>query len=158
MIRNYLKTALRVLLRERSNTVVNLASLILGITGSLIIFLILKDGASYDKHHSKYDRIYRVVSQSKENGRDTYTQGIPTSLPEAFKTDFSQVEEVAFTSYRRNSMISIVQHDGSVKKHEESQGLVITEPSFFKIFDRKMIIGSTDKGLDEPNEAIISQQ
>jgi len=157
MIRNYLKAAFRTILRQRTNTVINIIGLTLGISGSLVMFLIVKDGASYDKFHSNYNRIYRVVSQSKENGNDTYTQGIPTILPETFKADFPEAEEVAFTSYRRNSLISVVQSDGSIKKYEEPSGLAITEPSFFRIFDRKILIGSAEKGLDDPNEAIISK-
>ncbi len=158
MIRNYLKAAFRTILRQRTNTVINIVGLTLGITGSLIMFLIVKDGASFDKYHSRYDRIYRVVSQSKENGNDAFTEGVPTVLPETFKADFPEVEECVFTSYRRNSLISVVQRDGSVKKYEESQGVAITQPTFFRIFDRGMLIGSSEKGLDDPNEAIISKR
>lgn len=130
----------------------------LGISSCTILFLILKDGSSFDKHHRHFDRIYRVVSQSNENGRLTYTQGIPPALPEAFISDFHAAEQVVFTSYRRSSMIAVEQPDGTLKKYEEPKGLVITQPSFFKIFDRKMVIGDAQKSIDEPNEAIISQK
>jgi len=158
MLKNYLKTTLRTLLREKTSTSVNIAGLTLGITCCLILFLILRDGASYDKHHLNFDRIYRVVSQSEENGRDAYTQGIAPALPEAFREDFPEAEEVAFTSYRRSSLIGVQQPDGAFKKYEEPTGLAITEPSFFRIFDRKMLIGDSQKGLDDPNEAIISKK
>jgi len=158
MIRNYLKAALRTILRQRTNTVINIVGLTLGITGSLIMFLIVKDGASFDKYHSRYDRIYRVVSQSIENGNDAFTEGVPTVLPETFKADFPEVEEAVLTRYCRNNLISVVQRDGSVKKYEEPAGVVITQPAFFRIFDRAILIGSAEKGLDDPNEAIISKQ
>src|SRR5690606_17124833 len=48
--------------------------------------------------------------------------------------------------------------DGTFKKYEEPEGVVITEPSFFLIFDREILIGDAQKGLDDPNEAIISQK
>jgi len=158
MIRNYLKAALRTILRQRTNTIINIVGLTLGITGSLIMFLIVKDGASFDKYHSRYDRIYRVVSQSIENGNDAFTEGVPTVLPETFKADFPDVEEAVLTRYCRNNLISVVQRDGSVKKYEEQAGVVITQPAFFRIFDRAILIGSAEKGLDDPNEAIISKQ
>jgi putative ABC transport system permease protein len=158
MLRNYFKSALRILLREKVNTFINLAGLSLGITGSLILFLIVKNGSSYDKFHSNADRIYRVVSKSQGNNGDSFTQGVPAIMPEAFKNDFSEAEAVAITSYVRGGLVSIPQADGTMKKYEEEKGLVYTEPSFFKIFDRKLIIGSTDKALDEPNEAIISKK
>lgn len=158
MLKNYLKTTLRTLLREKTSTSVNIAGLTFGVTCCLILFLILRDGASYDKHHSNYERIYRVVSQSQENGREAYTQGIAPALPDAFKEDFPEAEAVAFTSYRRSSLVGVQQPDGTYKKYEEPKGLVITEPSFFRIFDRKLLIGDSQKGLDDPNEAIISQK
>jgi len=157
MIQNYLKAALRSLTREKANTLINIAGLTLGITGSLVLFLFIKDGSSYDTYHSKKDRIYRLVTKSKGNNGDNFTQGVPTVLPEAFKNDFAEVEEVAFTSYRRGNLIAIAQPNGEFKKYEESKGVAFTQSSFFKIFDRRMLKGS-EKRLDQPNEAIISKK
>lgn len=158
MLKNYLKTTLRTLLREKTSTTINIGGLTLGITCCLILFLILRDASSYDKHHRNYDRIYRVVSKSKVNGRDTYTQGVAPALPDAFRNDFTEAEEVVFTSYRRSGMVAVQQPDGTFKKYEESKGLVFTGSAFFRIFDRKMLIGEAQSGLDDPNEAIISRK
>jgi ABC-type antimicrobial peptide transport system permease subunit len=54
-------------------------------------------------------------------------------------------------------MVSIPQRNGESKKFQEEQGVVFTEPNFFKIFDRHILTGDAAKGLDEPNEAIIAQ-
>jgi len=157
MITNYLKTALRNLRRQIGNTLINVAGLTLGITGSLVLFLFIKDGSSFDNYHSKRDRIYRIVTKSKRNNGDSYTQGVPTVLPEAFKNDFAEVEEVAFTSYRRGNLIAIAQPNGEFKKYEEPKGVAFTQSSFFRIFDRPILRGS-EKRLDEPNKAIISKK
>ena len=117
MLKNNIKAAVRNLLREKGNTLLNMAGLTLGITGSIVLFLIVKHGASFDRFHVNYDRIYRVVTKSKGNDGFTYTQGVPTILPSTFKSDFSdQVKEVAFTSYRRGSLITVHYPDGSIKK------------------------------------------
>ncbi len=68
MITNYLKTALRNLRRQIGNTLINVAGLTLGITGSLILFLFIKDGSSFDNYHSKRDRIYRINSTRINRG------------------------------------------------------------------------------------------
>jgi putative ABC transport system permease protein len=157
MFRNYFRAALRSLLRERTSTLLNIAGLTLGIAGSLILFLIVTNGNSYDRYHSKFDRIYRIVTRSTGNNGDTFTAGVPPVLPDAFRNDFPEAEEVAFTSYRRGSMVSVVQQDGQLKKYEEPTGVVFTQTSFFNIFDRAILIGS-EKALDEPNQAIISRR
>ncbi len=158
MIRNYFITSIRNLVREKTNTIINIAGLTLGITGSLVLFLMVRHGASFDTYHTNKNRIYRVVTQSKGNDGYNFTQGIPTGLPEAFKNDFAEAEEVAFTSYRRGGLVTVLPSKGEIKKYEEQKGVAFTEPSFFKIFDRKIIMGSAEKGLDEPNEAIISKK
>jgi putative ABC transport system permease protein len=158
MIKNYLKTAFRSLWREKGSTTINIAGLTLGITSSLILFLLVRHSSSFDNFHSKRDRIYRVVHQSKGNNGNNFSSGVPAVLPEAFKNDFPETEEVVFTSYRSGSLITIPQATGVPKKYEEEAGVVFTQPSFFRIFDRNMLIGSAEKGLDEPNEAIISKK
>src|SRR3989337_1182161 len=114
MFKNYFKTILRSLLRERGNTIINIAGLALGITGSLVLFLIIKEGNSFDNYHTRKDRIYRIISKSNGNNGVNFTQAIPTVLPEAFKSDFNEVEEIVFTSYRRGSLIIIPQPNGEL--------------------------------------------
>jgi putative ABC transport system permease protein len=156
MIKNYLKTAFRNLLREKGSTFINIAGLTLGITCSLVLFLMVKHLSSFDNYHAQKDRIYRVVTESDGNNGRFYTPGVPPVLPEAFRNDFSEAEEVTFLSYRAGSMISLPVDGAQSKKFNEESGVVFAEPNFFRIFDRKILTGSAEKGLDEPNEAIIS--
>jgi hypothetical protein len=67
MIKNYFITAIRNLTREKSSAFLNIAGLTLGIACSLILFLLVKHQATFDRDHIKRDRIYRVVSQSEGN-------------------------------------------------------------------------------------------
>jgi putative ABC transport system permease protein len=157
MLRNYFKSALANLRREKGTTAVNIAGLALGITCSLVLYLFISNANSFDRYHTNSNRIYRVVSQPMGNHGLQYTQAIPRALPDAFKEDFREVEAVAFTSYRRGSLVTVI-HPGQVKKYEEPKGVAFSEPSFFKIFDRAILIGSSETGLDDPNEAIISKR
>lgn len=159
MLKNYFITAIRSAMRQKGSALINIAGLTLGITCSLILFLMVKHILSFDTYHSKKDRIYRVVSQSEGNRGKRQSAGIPPVLPDAFRIDFPEAEEVVFTSYRSETMVTIPQPNaGEPKKYIEESGIVYTEPSFFKIFDRPMFVGDPAKGLDEPNEAIISKR
>lgn len=158
MIRNYLKTSVRNLWREKGSTMLNLSGLTLGIASSLILFLLVRHMSSYDNFHTRRDRIYRIVTESDGNNGKNYTSGIPQVLPEAFKIDFSEVEEVTFISYRGGGLITVPQKNGEQKRYVEERGIAFGQPNFFKIFDRRMLTGDAAKGLDEPNETIISQK
>lgn len=157
MLKNYLKTAIRNLFREKGSAMINLAGLTLGITCSLVLFLLVSFMYSFDDFHTKGDRVYRIVNQSQGNDGLQYQSGVPTVLPDAFRTDFPEAETVVFASYRSNSMVTIPQRQGEAKKYKEEAGVVYTEPGFFQLFDRKVLMGEASTGLDEPNEAIVAR-
>jgi putative ABC transport system permease protein len=159
MLKNYTITALRNLWRSKTSTFINLAGLTLGVTTSLILFLLVRQQSSFDDFHSKRDRIYRVVFSFDGNQGRGYSVGVPPALPDAFRTDFPEAEEVIFTSYRGNgALVSIPQAQGESKKYDEGKGIAYTQPNFFNVFDRKILMGDAEKSLDEPNEAVLSKK
>ena len=158
MLKNYFTVAFRNLLRQKGSAILNISGLTLGVTASIILFLLLQHLKSFDTFQSKYDRIYRVVTSSDGNDGKNYTSGIPSVLPPAFRLDFPEAEEVVFTQYNSNALILVPQKNGESKKFQEEAGVVYTESNFFRIFDGTMLIGDASKSLDEPNEAIISKK
>jgi putative ABC transport system permease protein len=157
MLKNYLKTAFRNLWREKNKTTLNILGLTVGIAGSLVLFLLIRYHNSFDVNHAKRDRIYRVVTMSDGNSGKDYTSGVPSVLPDAFKNDFPEAEEVTFTSYRNGALITVPQKSGEPKRFEERLGVTFAQPNFFKIFDRRIISGDASKGLESPNEAVIAK-
>ena len=154
MIKNYLTTAFRALWRSKGSTLINISGLTLGITASLILFLLIRDQQGYDNYHVNRDRIYRVVSSTQGNeGRD-YSAGVPAVLPEAVRTDFPEAEQVVFTSYRSGGLVTIPATEGKSKKYD-GRRLVYTQPAIFLLFDRT-ISGGTAEALKDPNMALIS--
>ncbi len=158
MLRNYLKTAIRNLLHQRGTTLLNISGLALGLGTGLILFLLVRYHNSFDTFHTNYDRIYRVNVQSDGNNDKNYTPGVYPVFAEAFNSEFPEAEEVTFISYRAGSFIVIPQAQGEPKKYEEESGVGYAQPSIFKVFDRKILWGDAEKGLDEPNEAILSKR
>jgi hypothetical protein len=146
-------------MHEKGSALINIAGLTLGISCSLILFLIVKHHLSFDTYHTNKDKVYRVVSQSEGNRGKRQSAGIPTVLPDAFRSEFPEAEEVVFTTYRSETMVTIPQPGTQEpKKYMEESGIVYTEPGFFKLFDRPMLIGNAADGLNDPQEAIISKR
>jgi putative ABC transport system permease protein len=159
MLKNYFTTAMRNLWRSKGSTIINISGLTLGVATSLILFLLVRSQTSFDKYHAKLDRIYRVVRQSDGNNGKSYDAGVQPVFWEAFKTDFLEAEEVIFTSYHGSgSLVTIPQSQGESKKFADDNNLVFTQSNFFKIFDRKILMGDVNKVLREPNEAVISKK
>lgn len=157
MLKNYLKTALRTLRHQKSSTLLNLMGLTLGIGASLILFLLVRYHSNFDTFHAKKDRIYRVNTTSKGNNGNDYTSGVPSVLPEAFRLDFPEAEEVTFTSYRSGGLITIQKGSEPPVRFSEEKGICYVQPNFFSIFDRKVLSGNIEKALDEPNEVVLAR-
>src|SRR6476660_2321151 len=94
MFRNYLKIAFRNLLRYKAFSFINVFGLAIGIACVILILLFVRDELGYDHFHAKADRIYRIITQYKEDG---HTSGIAIGehkLGPLLKTDFHEIEEV----------------------------------------------------------------
>ena len=82
MFRNYLKTALRNLLRNKTYAFINVAGLSIGLACAMLIILYVKDEVSYDRFHKDVSNIYRVVTNNenkegiaRKDGNTGYLQG-----------------------------------------------------------------------------------
>ncbi|MBA2562318.1 MAG: ABC transporter permease, partial [Chitinophagaceae bacterium] len=95
MLRNFFKTAFRSLKRNKSYSLINIIGLGVGIAVCLMIFLIIQFETSFDRFHSKKDRIYRVLTELRNPSGTNYNKGVPLPLPATLKQDFPQLEKVA---------------------------------------------------------------
>ena len=68
MIRNYLKVAVRNIIRYKGYSAINIAGLSIGIAASLLLFLVIRYEYSYDTFQKEYNNIYRVVTVDKPKG------------------------------------------------------------------------------------------
>ena len=91
MLKNFLKIALRNLLRHKAFSVINIAGLAIGISACLLIFTVVKYELSYEKFQPNYDRIFHVVSQDSFSDGVTYNPGVPFPALEALRLDFPKI-------------------------------------------------------------------
>ncbi len=75
MFKNYLKIAWRSLLRNKTQSFINIAGLSVGMAVAMLIGLWIWDEASYDKYHLNYDSIGQVMTTQTSNSQ-TITFGV----------------------------------------------------------------------------------
>jgi len=83
MLRSYFKIALRNLWKHKTQSIVNIFGLSLGIASAIVIFLIVNYELSFDNFHSKADQTYRIVTDFEHNGSNFGSAGVPRPLPES---------------------------------------------------------------------------
>ncbi|MBC7919554.1 MAG: ABC transporter permease, partial [Ferruginibacter sp.] len=151
MFANYVKIALRTLLRHKSYAVINVLGLSLGITGGLLVFLLVKFHLSFDNYHAKADRTFRLVTDFHFDGV-SHTPGVPNPMGKALRTDFPQLERVAMVKGTNKVLISVPNAAGSgaAKKFAEEEMVAFAEPQFFDVFDYRWVEGNPKTALSAP--------
>src|SRR5687768_10696772 len=142
MVRNYLLIALRSLRKNRSHALVNVLGLALGITCSIVIFLIVRFELSYDNFHADVERIYRIVTTYTKSSTPGYNSGITYPLPDALRQDFQELENVTIVdNYFEAVVISIPRKDDSIDRFKESSAAFV-DPEYLEIFKYEWIAGN----------------
>lgn len=153
MFRNYFKTAIRTLFKNKLYTTLNVAGLAFGLSCFLLIGLYVFDELTFDQQHSKADRIYRVVEHKTVNGEATAIAGIGYRLAEESKNVITGVENT--TRIQRTGRANILATENPANFFQET--VTVADQSFLEIFDFPFISGDKETALAEPNSIIISE-
>ena len=100
MLRNYLKTALRHLRRNKLYGAINVVGLAVGITCTLLAVLYWKDEHSFDEFHENIPHLYRITTNriSNKEGDRVISGNTGHVHAPAFKAGVPEVKEaVAFS-------------------------------------------------------------
>ncbi|NUO80581.1 ABC transporter permease, partial [candidate division KSB1 bacterium] len=92
MLKNYLKIALRNLLRHKGYSFINVVGLAIGMACCILILLWVRDELSYDAFHPESDRIYRVVQEQRFSGSVQQVAVVAAPVAPALANDFPEVE------------------------------------------------------------------
>ncbi|GAB5526728.1 MAG: ABC transporter permease [Roseivirga sp.] len=149
MIKNYIKIALRSLMRNKGYTFINIFGLSVGIAASVLILLYSESELSYDKMHSKAEQIHLLYKQriTPTGTQDTYDTWAPTL--DAMKADYPEIE----------GGVRVVDNPlwlqvGEKRFFEEA---ILTDNSFFSVFDYKLASGNRDEVFSNPNSIVLSR-
>ncbi len=152
MFKNYFVTALRNFWRNKIFSSINVLGLSIGISASLVIFLIVYYEFSFDKFEKDRDRIYRVVIHAKFNGSEGYSTGVQAPLSGAIQNEVTGVDEVVPIMQFQgdaSAKVSITKKGSSnpvIFKHQ--QNIVFTNQQYFKMLDYKFIAGSKEAAMN----------
>ncbi len=150
MIKNYFKIAFRNLWRHRVFSLINILGLTVGMTACFLIFLYVRFELSYDKFHSKGDRIYRIVCDIKTPTETMHPGGPSWAVGPHLMGGFPQVEAAV-----RTTDDELLVRKGNVKFQEKNS--LWADSSFFQVFDFKLIKGNPKTALNEPLSIVFSE-
>src|ERR1700759_5262285 len=92
MFRNYLKTALRNLWKNKVFSFINIMGLALGLACSLIIMLWVNDEYSVNAFHKNGSQLFSVYMKSYNDGKISAHQGTPGIMADGMKRVLPEVQ------------------------------------------------------------------
>ena len=151
MIKYYLKTTIRNLIRNKFYSIINMIGLAIGITACILIMLYVQNELSYDKFQEKADRIYRVNLFSV---RDNNTFKLPQSSPPLRNTIQDVIPEVEEAVRVSQYWEPVMQYKDKVFNETK---WCFADDNFFKIFSAWFIYGDPNTALVEPYTVVLTE-
>ncbi len=153
MLRNYLKVAIRNLLKHRGYTFINIAGLAIGMACCLLILLYVQDELSYDRYNEKADQIYRVTLHGRLAGNDIDV-GV-TCAPMA-GTLLNEYPEVLHATRLHKAFSTVLVSHGENRFNEDQ--VFFADSNYFDIFTLNLLRGIPNTALNEPNSVILTEE
>lgn len=155
MIKNYFKTAIQHLRRNRVYAVINTTGLSIGIAAFLLIFIVINFQSSFDNFHPEKKTIYRVGSEFQTDDGINYSSAVGFPVANGLRLDYPDLKQVA-AIYKDGGQLTIDPKGGTPEKLLELN-FYYAEPSFFKMFHFPFLKGNLNSSFSNPNDAVLTE-
>lgn len=153
MLINYLRIAVRYLVKNRTFSIINIFGLTLGFLCFILITLYIHDELTFDLFHRDANRISRVLQNEQlEDGTQRLVAPIAGKIaPESIK----QIPEVE-DAVRLSALGRITV--GNDPQNRDYEVTITTDENFFSFFDFPLIAGDPSTALKTPDAIVISEK
>src|SRR5688572_7045034 len=149
MLRNYIKIAIRNLLRHKAFSFINIAGLSIGMACSVLILLWVSDELSYDKFHNDSRSLFRITA----NLSDINIRAAVTSAPLAIaiKNEIPQIESTVRTTGISTELLQVEE------KMFEERRVLFADSNFLQFFTFPLVAGNPTTALQKPESILITE-
>ncbi len=151
MLKNYLKIALRNLLKNKTNSFINIFGLAIGIAVFLLISLYCENELNFNTSYANYKKIYQV-----EIGNAFYTPAplgtiIINSVP-----DFDKIVRIDYGMGGGKSPLIETTSNG-VGKKTKMKDFVFADSTLFEVFNIPALYGDPETALKKPYSIVLTR-
>jgi putative ABC transport system permease protein len=151
MIKNYIKTACRNLLKNKTFSLLNILGLALGMACSLVIWLWVQDERSIDKFHVHDENLYAILQRQYHDGLVNASHNTPGLLADELKLVFPEVRYATGGAWEE---LHTFEGNNKVLKELGSYG----SPDFFSVFSYSLLEGQPETAVKLPNSIALSRK
>ena len=151
MIKNYIKTTLRSLQKNRSYSFLNIAGLAIGIACASLIFLWVEDELTFNHNFVKRDVLYKVYENQTYEGKTSTFFATPGPMAKAMKTEIAGIKNTArMTGDGGNALFAlgdkIITETGNY-----------ADPEIFSMLQLPFVKGSAGNAFKQLHSVVINE-
>lgn len=153
MIKNYLKIALRSLIKNKAYTLINILGLSFGLGCCILILLFVQDETSYDTFYNNGEDTYRMVLERKYPNHVTNYAIIPGGFSEVLAEEIPEIKA-------STRLVGFPNFSTTVKYEDqlfEEYYFFSADSNFFSILDFEILQGNASTALTRPNTVVITK-
>lgn len=152
MIKNFLKIALRSLLKHKSSTIINISGLAIGLAASLLILLWIMHELSYDRFFEEAETLYRVEENQSYGGEIYHVNVTPYPSGPVWKNRIPEIVDASRMSY----LPRLLFEKGDLKLYESN--VRAADSTFFEMFSFPFIYGEPSSALNNPHSIVLTAE
>lgn len=162
MLSNYFKVALRNFSRNKVFSFIHILGLSIGISASVVIFLIAKYEMTFDKFENDRERIYRVVMDFNFNGMPGHSSAVPAPLGLAIPNEVTGVQAtIPVMQFQGDATIKVSvrrnEKDAEAITFKKQPDVVFTSEDYFEMLPFEWVVGSPSISMKEPFSAVLTE-
>ncbi|WP_298735507.1 ABC transporter permease [uncultured Chitinophaga sp.] len=161
MLQNYLRIALRNLLRNKLFSAINIFGLAIGLTCCMLLLLYIRSELMFDKHHQQAADLYLLKSTQTSSSGGDKRNFITISAPYAPALNAAFPEVLEATRIWENvvdskTLLQVREPGKPIRSFYETRAFQ-ADSNFFNVFTYQFIEGSAATALREPNAIVLSE-
>ncbi len=152
MLFNYVKLAIRTLVKDKFHSVLNCIGLSTGIAFAIIILLLAQNELSYDRHHINHERIHRFGVNMTIGGVNSTQSTCNLAVGPLLKREMPEIE--AFVRFTPVGDVILKYNN---KTFTESNYWA-ADANVFAVFSHDFLYGNPQKALQDPDTIVMTEQ
>ncbi|WP_375444105.1 ABC transporter permease [uncultured Fibrella sp.] len=150
MFRNYLLVSFRTLWRNRTQSLINVVGLALGMACALLIGINIADELGFDRFHAKGPQLYKAYNRNTFEGSIHCWPTTPSPLAPALKAEFPEIVESSRVLWKQPYLTNY----GTIRINLDGSFI---DPGFLTMFSFPMVQGNPRTALNGTNSVVLTQ-
>jgi putative ABC transport system permease protein len=154
MLTNYIKITLRNLYKEKLYALINVSGLSLSMACCIILGLFLRSELTYDRHHMKHERIFRIAAEVTNHGKVYRVASTSAALGPMLSKDYPEIEAYVRFNFLMSGRALEFRYE---EKAFDWDDVYFADDNVFDIFTHEYVYGEPEGALSDPRSIAVSE-